>query len=201
MVVVFVLEAMGFKFLPLWSVLCWMGIRGLCKLSDGRLWRKLGLALVGRAMFFNPSFCRDCAPSLQFGLRRPSPGVYSLCGRASASVVVLMVTSCMRVYANVPCPSGLLLPVPLTMWQATVAMPLLETPGCSLEILAQSLVGSLLLSPGSLCVQSFVVPSKSLFPQSCGSSVIKSHWLSQSNSLGVLSPFAGSPGWEICYEP
>ena len=120
MVVVFVLEAMGFKFLPLWSVLCWMGIRGLCKLSDGRLWRKLGLALVGRAMFFNPSFCGGCAPSLQFGLRRPSPGVYSLCGRASASVVVLMVTSCMRVYANVPCPSGLLLPVPLTMWQATV---------------------------------------------------------------------------------
>ena len=37
------------------------------------------------------------------------------------------------------------------------------------------------------------VPSKSLFPQSCGSSVIKSHWPSKLNSLGVLSPFARTP--------
>ena len=41
----------------------------------------------------------------------------------------------------------------------------------------------------------------SLFPQSCGCSVIKSHWPSKSNSLGVLSPFAGSPAWDICYGP
>ena len=33
------------------------------------------------------------------------------------------------------------------------------------------------------------VPSKSLFPQCCGSSVIKSHWPSKSISLGVLNPF------------
>ena len=42
------------------------------------------------------------------------------------------------------------------------------------------------------------VPSKSLFPQACVSSGIKSHWLPKSNSLGVVSPFARSPGWEIC---
>ena len=44
------------------------------------------------------------------------------------------------------------------------------------------------------------VPSKSLFPVSCVSSVIKSHWPPKSNSLGVLGPFAASPypGWEIC---
>ena len=35
-------------------------------------------------------------------------------------------------------------------------MPLLETPGHSQESLAQSLVGSLLLSPGSWCAQGFV---------------------------------------------
>ena len=35
-------------------------------------------------------------------------------------------------------------------------MPLPETPGPSQASLAQSLVGSLLLSPGSWCVQSFV---------------------------------------------
>ena len=42
------------------------------------------------------------------------------------------------------------------------------------------------------------VPSKILFSQSRGSSVIKSHWPPKSNSLGVLSPFARPPGWEIC---
>ena len=31
-------------------------------------------------------------------------------------------------------------------------------------------------------------------PKSCGSSVIKSHWPPKSNSLGVLSSFARSPG-------
>ena len=72
------------------------------------------------------------------------------------------------------------------------------TPGHSQASLIQALEGSLLLSPGSWCAQGFLVPSKSLFPQSCGSSVIKSHWPPKSNSLGVLSPFAGSPGLEVC---
>ena len=78
------------------------------------------------------------------------------------------------------------------------SMPLPETPGHSQASLAQSLVESLLLSPGSWCTQDFFVPSKSLFLQSCGSSVIKSYWLPRLNSLGVLSPFTRSPGWEIC---
>ena len=47
--------------------------------------------------------------------------------------------------------------------------PPLETPRHPQASLAQSLVGSLLLSPGSWCTQGFV-PSKSLFPQSCASS-------------------------------
>ena len=58
---------------------------------------------------------------------------------------------------------------------------------------------SFLQGPGvhkALCV-----PSKSLLPQSCGSSVIRSHWPPKSNSLGVLSPFARFPGWEICCGP
>ena len=39
-----------------------------------------------------------------------------------------------------------------------------------LEILGQSLVGSLLLSLGSWCCKVLFVPSNRLFPQSCGSS-------------------------------
>ena len=57
--------------------------------------------------------------------------------------------------------------------------------------LAPSLAGSLLLSPGSWCVQSLVcVLQESLIPQFCGSYGIKSHWPSKSNSLWVLSPSA-----------
>ena len=55
---------------------------------------------------------------------------------------------------------------------------------------------SFLLGPVAHKVLS--VPSKSLFPQSCLSSVVKSHWPPKSNSLGILNPFAKSPGWEIC---
>ena len=45
------------------------------------------------------------------------------------------------------------------------------------------------------------VPSKSLFPQSCVSSAIKSHWAPKSNSLGVLSPFARFPGQKSVVGP
>ena len=55
---------------------------------------------------------------------------------------------------------------------------------------------SFLLGPGAHKV--LFVSSKRLFPQSCVSSIIKSHWPPKSNSLGFLSPFARSPGWEIC---
>ena len=58
---------------------------------------------------------------------------------------------------------------------------------------------SLLLFPGSWCSKGFVCTlQESMFPQFCGSSEIKSPWHSKSDSLGILSPFAGSPGWEIC---
>ena len=43
------------------------------------------------------------------------------------------------------------------------------------------------------------VPSKSgisIPPKSCGSPVIKSHWPSKSDSLGIPSPFVRPPGWE-----
>ena len=76
-------------------------------------------------------------------------------------------------------------------------MPLLESPRDSQASLGQPLLDcSFLLGPGAHKV--LFVSSKSLFPQSCVSSVIKSYWPPKSNSLGVLSPFARPPGWEIC---
>ena len=76
-------------------------------------------------------------------------------------------------------------------------MPSPETPGHSQAGLAQPLVGTLLLFPGSWHTQGFICAlQESVFPV-LGSSVIKSHWPPKSNSLGPLSPFAGSH-WEIC---
>ena len=54
--------------------------------------------------------------------------------------------------------------------------PLPETPGHAQASLAQSLVGSLLLSPGSRCKKDFVCAlQQPLFSQSCVGSVIKFH--------------------------
>ena len=80
--------------------------------------------------------------------------------------------------------------------------PLPETPGHSqADCLAQSLVRSLLLSPGSGVHKVLFLPSRSLFPQSRGSSIIKSHWPPKSKFLGFLSLFVGSLDWEICVGP
>ena len=73
----------------------------------------------------------------------------------------------------------------------------LETPGHSQANLTHSVVGTLLLSPGSWGAQDFICALQESGSQSCVSSVITSHWPPKSNSLGVLSPFARSPGWEI----
>ena len=51
----------------------------------------------------------------------------------------------------------------------------------------------------SWCTQGLFMPSKSPFSKSCVNSAIKFHWPPKSNTLGVLSAFARSPGWEICY--
>ena len=57
---------------------------------------------------------------------------------------------------------------------------------------------SFLLAPG-LLAQGFVCALQGPVSPVCGSSVIKSHCPPKSNSLRVLSPFAGYPGWEICF--
>ena len=79
--------------------------------------------------------------------------------------------------------------VPLTPQQATVdprlCWRLLDTHR---QVWLSLLWGhcSFLLGPGAHKV--LFVLSKSLFPQFCGSSVIKSHWPPKANSLGVSVP-------------
>ena len=75
----------------------------------------------------------------------------------------------------------------------------IESPLTLAGSLVQSPVGSLLLSSGSWCMQTFVCAFQDwsvCFPQSSGRPIIKSHWPSRPNSLGIPSPFVLSPGWE-----
>ena len=67
--------------------------------------------------------------------------------------------------------TALLHSVPPTLQQATTdSTPPLETPGHSQASQDQSLVGSLLLSPGSWCTQGFVCALQESLSQSCVSS-------------------------------
>ena len=110
-------------------------------------------------------------------------------------VMKIMETSCNRSCAHTTTLSALIPPA-----DQCRPTPPPETPRHSQVSLGQLLWGhySFLLGPGAHKV--LFVPSKSLFPESCVSSVIKSHCPPKSKSLGVLSPFARFPGWEICCE-
>ena len=90
-------------------------------------------------------------PSLLFDLR-PNHG-----GGNEGNVDLLQNVPFVWCYTQCPQPWGRPMPPP-------------ETPGHSRASLGQSLVGSLLLSPGSWCIQGFVCAPNSLFPQSCVSS-------------------------------
>ena len=108
-------------------------------------------------------------------------------GQTMVGVMVVVVTSFKRTCASMPrgsqdccsqypCPHSRPL---LTHASARGSWTLTGKSGLSL-------VGSQLISPGAPMV--LLVPSKSLFPQSYGNSVIKSRWPSKSNSLESLSP-------------
>ena len=104
-----------------------------------------------------------------------------------------MGTSSKRTCANMLHLPGLLLPVPLTLWQATVNPPVHWRILYTHRQVWLSFLWSycsFLLGPGAHKI--LLVPSKSLFPQSCGNSVIKSHWLLKSDSLRIPSPVARS---------
>ena len=185
-------------FLLLLSALWWRRLRGLCQLTDRRdwWWEKWGLALVDRALLnkANPIICWWV-------------GLCSLSdSRLAREDPVLGSTGCMvgltskRAYTMGDL-LNLLLPVPPSLWWAP-ANPGLHrrTSNTNKEILIQSPVGSLLLSSGSWCMQDFICALQDwslCFPQSCGSPVIKFHWPSRSDSLGISSPFVRSPGWDV----
>ena len=120
---------------------------GLWKLPDGRDWLRgnLGLVLMGKAMLSKSLIQfsvdgQDCVPSLLLDLRPNYGG-----GNEDNVDLLQMVHACTAT-----------LIAPYTAADHRWPMTLLEIPAHSQASLGQSLVGSLLPSPGSWCVQGFV---------------------------------------------
>ena len=111
-------------------------------------------------------------------------------------VAMVMVASFKRTYA---CTVVFSAPDPISGHCGP--MPLPETPGHSQASLAQSLVGTLFFFPLSWCTQGFVCALQESVSPVLWKFVIRFHWPPKSNSLVVLSPFARSPGCEICCGP
>ena len=125
---------------------------------------------------------QGCVPSLLFGLRPNYTGVTVVIANSFKR------TNACTIVFSAPDPTA----------GHCIHMPPPETPGHSQASLAQSLVGTLLLSPGYWCTQGFVCALQESVSPVLWNCVIKSHWPPKSNSLGFLSPFARSPGREIC---
>ena len=185
-----VLDAVGLQFLLLLSAFWWMRIRGLCKLPDRRdwLWRKLGLALVSKAM---PSksliICLLCSLAVSFLAWTGDPvwpsGDPAL--ECTGSMVRLLVTS-KRTYANTRLPE-LLLP---SLQQATADLHLHKRPSSThRQVQLSHLWGDCFFPLGPSGHTVLFMPSKGLcFPQSCWSSIIKSCCPLKSDSLGISNP-------------
>ena len=92
-------------------------------------------------------------PVIQFSIYGCSsvPSLLFTWGQTMVEIMKIMVTSFKRSHAHTATLSA---PNPATCHHQPTPLP--ETPGHSWASLGQSLVGSLLLSPGSWCTQGFV---------------------------------------------
>ena len=166
-------------------------------LMGGTHWGKLGLALGDRAMLSKSLIQLSaggwgCAPSLLVVWP-----VSCLVLESAGSVIGLLATSKNNLCQHPPhriAAATAHIPSAGHGWPR----PPQEILKHSQAGLAQSLAGSLLLSSGPGMHKILSVPSKNLcFPQSCGSSIIKSHCPSKLDSLGIPSSSVRSPGWEV----
>ena len=138
----------------------------------------MGGGILSKSLFQFSVDEQGCVPSLLFGLR---PNY----GRDNGDLHHKGL--CQQLFSTPDFAAGRCQPTPLP-----------EIPGHSWASLAESLVGSLILSPGSWCTQGFVCAFKEsislvlwkFYNQIPLASKVKFPW--------VLSPFAGSLGWEIC---
>ena len=174
-----------FSLSALWRI----RIRGLWKLPDGRdcLWGKLGLVLMGEAILSKSltQFSvdgRDCVPSLLSDLR-PNLG-----GGNEDNSDLLQKVSCMHCCTQCPRPCRRPLPTPASAGNSWALTGKSGSVSCGVTAPSSWVLA---------CTRFCLCPPR-VFPQSYVNSVTKSPWPPKTNSLGVLSPFARSQGWEIC---
>ena len=127
---------------------------------------------------------------IQFSVDRWScvPSLLFTWGQTMVEVMKIMVTSFKRSHA---CTATLSAPNPAAGHHRPT--PLLETPGHSQASLGQSLVGSLLLSPGSWCIQGSVCALQESVSQSCvssGSSMVRLMATSSKRTYAIPTPRA-----------
>ena len=132
-------------------------------------------AIVSKSLIQYSADGWGCVPSLLFGLR-------PICGRSNPSTPLL---------------PRLLYSMPLTI-DPCLSWRLPDNPWVSLT---QALLGSLLLSPWSWSVQGFVCALQESVSPVLWKFCNQVLWPSKSDSLGVLSSFGRSSGWEICCGP
>ena len=162
------------------SLLWWIRIRDLWKLPDGRDW----LSGIWVLLWWTRPFSVNLSSSfLLMGGDVFSP--YSLAW--GQTMVGVKGTSLQKTYARTILFSAL--DPTEGHCQPT---PMLENTGHHSLLWGHC---SFLLGPSENIL---LVASKSLLPQACKSSLVKSHWPSKINSMRVLRPFVRSPGWEIC---
>ena len=141
-----------------WLVFCDCGFHSVCPLMD-KVKRLRGSFLMGESDWGENWFlfwwAGPCSVNISSNFLLMGRAVFSLCcltwGQTMAEVMKIMVTSFKRSHART---ASLGAPDPAAghCWPK----PPLETPGHSWASLGQSLVGSLLLSPGSWCIQALV---------------------------------------------
>ena len=167
-----------------------MGASWWERLTEG----KLGLVLIGRAVLSKSliPFSVDgwgCVLSLLFDLRPKM-----------VAVMKIMVTYFKRSHAGT---AALSAPNPAADHHQPMCLP--ETPGHSWAILVQSLVGSLLLSPGSWCTEGFVCALQESVSQSCvssGGSMVVLMVTSSKRAYGIprsTAPRAPAPAAVQCW--
>ena len=110
-------------------------------------------------------------------------------GQTTVEIMKIMVTSFKRSHAHTATLSA---PNPATCHHQPTPLP--ETPGHSWASLGQSLVGSLLLSPGSWCTQGPVCALPESISQSCvssGSSMVR--LMATSSKTAYATPRSAAP--------
>ena len=158
-------------------------------------WGKLGLSMAGWALLSEAliQLSADgwgCTPLQLFALRWPSPGIYRLVNGELQEGLCQGGPSWLDAdAASAPIPVGEPLPALAPSGDPPTLAGSFGSVACGVTA---PFLWVLVHTGFWLCLQKCSL----CFPQCCGIPVIKFHWPSRPDSLGISSPFVRSLGWE-----